>query len=156
VGDMRRFLLFLVIGFAVASFLIYWLGDSGIVAYNRLDRYKKQLEANVTDLIERNGELSRELSSIQIPERTEVLARDLGLYNAGDRVIRLEGKASNSISFDVGNLLKLNVTKNARDRLFKIVGFGIAVILMLLYLVLHRMAVRIHSLRRSSVREKGP
>jgi cell division protein FtsB len=121
---MRRLFPLLAIGFTVASLLIYWFGDYGVVALRSLAQYRDRLHANVENLTALNLELTTELSSLRTdPERTEVLARDLGLYNGNDRVIRLEKTSSRSTFFEVGNILKLSASKAARNPFLKILGF---------------------------------
>ncbi len=127
----------LALGFAVASLLIFWFGDGGVLAYERLSRYRDRVQTNVDDLSRRNAELSSELSSLQTdPERTQVLARDLGLYNGDDRVIRLEGAPARTSFFDVGNLLKLTPSKAEMNPVYKIIGLSASGALFLLLFVL--------------------
>ena len=82
---MRHLLLIPILVFAIASSLIFFFGDSGVLAFRSLRSYKKSLAANVASLQQRNRALTAELASLRDdPERNIVLARDLGLYRSGE------------------------------------------------------------------------
>ena len=105
---MRRFLLFALLAYTTGSLLVYLFGDSGVSAFNRLTDYRDRLERNVGDLDDLNRSLQAELASLRDdPRRTEVLARDLGLYRPGDRVLRIEGARAGVEPYEVGSLLRL-------------------------------------------------
>jgi cell division protein FtsB len=124
---MRRLLPIFVAGFAVASILIYFFGDSGLVAYRRLDGYRQALAANVVNLQERNTKLTQELAALRDdPQRSLVLARRIGLYRAGDEVVKLEGFALPTSPNEVGALLKLRKSKTSKNVIFKATGIGIS------------------------------
>ena len=124
---MRRLLPIFVAGFAVASVLIYFFGDSGLFAYRRLDGYRQALGANVEDLQVRNAKLTQDLDALRDdPLRNLVLARKIGLYQAGDEVVKLEGFALPSTSNEVGALLRLRKSKTSRNVIFKATGIGIS------------------------------
>ena len=89
---MRRFLLLALLAYTTGSLLVYLFGDSGVSAFDRLDEHRDRLERNVKDLDGLNRSLQAELASLRDdPRRTEVLARDLGLYRPDDHVLRIEG-----------------------------------------------------------------
>jgi cell division protein FtsB len=112
---MRRLFGILFAAFIVATLAIFWFGDTGIFAYRGLSAYRDRLAANVASLSSLNETLSDELASLQDdPERVEVMARDLGLFKDGDRVIRLTGADPHRVSYEVGNLLKLAKPKEPR------------------------------------------
>lgn len=127
---MRSLLPIFVAGFIVASVLIYFFGDSGLVAYRRLDDYRQNLAANVEKLQARNSRLNEELSSLRDDaERSLVMAREIGLYRAGDEVVKLEGYDHPSGSYEVGDMLKLRKNKTSRNTAFKATGLGVSALL---------------------------
>jgi len=120
---MRRVFPILVLGFSAVSLLICLFGDSGVLAYARLEVYRRSLAANVAKLQERNIALQQELAALQkSPERNLVMARELGLYRPGDEVVRLEGLPSPVRTYEVGDLLKLKRDGTARNSVFKAAG----------------------------------
>jgi cell division protein FtsB len=130
VKSMHRLLPIFVAGFTIASALTYFFGDSGLLAYRRLDGYRQALTANVQALKARNTELTKELASLrENPQRSLVLAREIGFSQPGDEVVKLEGVADPGIPNEVGALLKMRKSKASRNVIFKATGMGISVIL---------------------------
>jgi len=122
---MRRLVPIFLAGFIVASVLIYFFGDSGLVAYWHLEDYHQQLAANVDKLQARETILASELANLRDdPERSLVMARDIGLYRGGDEVVKLEGLARPAVSNEVGDLLKLRRSKSSRNIIFKATGIA--------------------------------
>ncbi len=127
---MRRLLPIFIVGFTVASVLIYFFGDSGLVAYSRLDDYRRQLAANVDKLQTRKATLASDLANLRDdPERSLVMARGIGLYRGGDEVLRLEGLARPTVSNEVGDLLRLQRHAASRNNIFKAIGIGVSLVL---------------------------
>ena len=126
---MRRFLLFAMLAYSTGSLLVYLFGDSGVSAFNRLTDYRTRLERNVRDLEDLNRSLQAEFASLRDdPRRTEVLARDLGLYRPGDLVLRIEGAQAGVEPYEVGSLLRLKVPRHDRGPWLKTAGLGVAVL----------------------------
>ncbi|OHD72940.1 MAG: hypothetical protein A2177_14520 [Spirochaetes bacterium RBG_13_68_11] len=126
---MRRFLLFTLLAYTTGSLLVYLFGDSGVSAFNRLTDYRNRLERNVGDLEDLNRSLQAELASLRDdPRRTEVLARDLGLYRPGDRGLRIEGARAGAEPYEVGSLLRLKAPRRDRGPWLKTAGLGVAVL----------------------------
>lgn len=139
---MRHLLLILILVFVCASSLIFFFGDSGLLALQGLEKYKMSLAANVASLEKRNGDLSSELASLRDnPERNIVLARDLGLYRSGESVVRLEGTASHTTAYTVGDLLKMRKPDETRNAIFK-AGAVVVAILLLVYVFFSTRASR--------------
>jgi hypothetical protein len=127
---MRRLLPILIFGFSAASVLIYFFGDSGLFAYRSLAAYKESLATNVARLEERNTGLALELASLQTsPERNTVLARGIGLFRPGDRVVKLEGFAARREFYPVGDLIKLRKHKERKSAIFKAAGVGLSILM---------------------------
>jgi len=124
---MRRLMLVFAAGFTVASLLVYFFGDSGLVAYRRLEDYRQQLAANVDKLQARKASLDSELANLRDdPERILVMARDIGLYEGGDEVVKLEGLARPATSNEIGDLLRLPRGKASRNVIFKVIGIAVS------------------------------
>ena len=123
---MRRFALIAIIGFILTSVLIYFFGDSGIIEFRSLERYRVLLARN-NEALKRTGEnLFAELASLKgSSERTIVLARQIGLYREGDEIIRFENPPSRAESYEVGNLLRLRADGDRRNPMLKAVGIGV-------------------------------
>jgi cell division protein FtsB len=141
--SMRRLLPIFFAGFAIASILIYFFGDSGLLAYRRLDDYRQALAANVESLQARNADLTEELASLRDdPQRSLVLARGIGLYQAEDEVVKLEGLGRPAVSNEVGALLKLRKTRTSRNVIFKATGLGVSGLLAALAVIAARASRR--------------
>jgi cell division protein FtsB len=141
--DMRRLLPIFVAGFAIASILIYFFGDSGLIAYRRLNGYRQALAANIQDLQARNGKLTQDLASLRDdPQRSLVLARKIGLYQAGDEVVKLGGVSWPMTSNEVGALLKLKKSRSSRNAIFKATGIAVSLALAALAFVAGRSSRR--------------
>ena len=126
---MRRFLLFALLSYAAGSLLVYLFGDSGVTAYDRLEDHRDRLVRNVKDLEGLNRALQAELASLRDdPRRTEVLARDLGLYRPDDNVLRIGGAGAKVEPYEVGTLLRLKAPRRDRGPWLKTAGLGVAVL----------------------------
>jgi hypothetical protein len=79
----------------------------------------------------RNQALEAELASLRdTPERTIVMARSLGLYRAGDEVVKLEGVPPRAALYAVGDLLKLRKTSETRSAVVKATAVGVCLLLL--------------------------
>lgn len=147
---MRRFVLFCLLAYVTGSLLVYGFGDSGITALRSLAGYRDRLEKNLSDLEALNRSLQAELESLRSdPRRTEVLARDLGLYRPGDRVLRVDGAPRARESYEVGTLLRRKPVRRDRGPWLKTAGLGIAGIAALVAYLFGRRGRRpIHGARR--------
>jgi cell division protein FtsB len=129
---MRRLLPILSAGFLVASLLIWIFGDSGLQAAARLERYRASLEANVESLRARNSALEADLERLRgDPEANALLARELGMYREGDRVIRIEGYTARREPYAVGTLLRQRRQAPAKNSWFKLSGIAVSAALFL-------------------------
>lgn len=130
-------------GFLLSTFLIYLFGDSGLRAYADLDAYRFRLEANVTHLESLNGRLASDARLAEgNPETIRVLARGIGLYTPEERVIRIQGYASRSSAYEVGDLLRYRIAEGGRTRAFKILGVSLTLAMTVLFIVLRLLADR--------------
>jgi cell division protein FtsB len=123
---MRRAPVLALLAFLASSLLIYAFGDSGLTTYRRLSGYRDRLAANVASLEANNRALQSELASLQKdPDRTVVLARELGLYRPEDRVLRIEGMPQRVEPYSVGTLLRYRATSRLRGPWLKTAGVAI-------------------------------
>ena len=117
---MRRLSPILIVIFLAASVLIYIVGDSGLLAFNDLEGYRQRLSANVESLQQHNRKLTAELADLKgDAELNIVLARRLGLYRPGDRVVKVQGVSNRVEHYVVGDLLKLKKAGDARSAVVK-------------------------------------
>lgn len=147
---MRRFVHFCLLAYVTGSLLVFAFGDSGLTALNRLARYRDRLEGNLRELETLNRSLQAELESLRDdPRRTEVLARDLGLYRPGDRVLRVDGAPGAIESYEVGTLLRRKPARSDRGPWLKTAALGVAATAALLAFLLGRRGRRsVHGARR--------
>ncbi|MGA2977149.1 MAG: septum formation initiator family protein [Spirochaetia bacterium] len=127
---MRRFLPILAGIFAAASIAILLFGDSGVLAFRNMDRYRADLAANVDALKERNAELKDQLAQLQSDEESNrIMARGINLYAAGDAVVKLEGRTFPSETYAMGDLLRMRKTDDTRNAMVKAAAVGLAFLL---------------------------
>lgn len=136
---MRRFLPILAGIFATASISILLFGDSGVLAFRDLDRYREDLAANVEALKQRNTELNDQLARLQSDEESNrVMARGINLYADGDTVIKLEGHTSRSETYAMGDLLRMRKTDGMRNAMVKAAAVGLTALLAVFALIAAR------------------
>ena len=127
---MRRLGTIVICGFIFASILIYFFGDSGLIEFKTLARYRLLLILNNESLKRISENLAAELESLKgSKERTIVLAREIGLYRPGDQIVRFQNPPSRVESHEVGNLLKLRRPKERKNPILKATGIGISALL---------------------------
>ncbi len=152
---MRRLFPALLLAFTVSSLLVFWFGDSGLFAYRSLEAYRAQLRSNVDSLTAIGARLDDELAGLRdgSPARTEVLARGIGLFREGDRVVRIEGGPNRYGFQEVGQLVRPPRHGAPRDPVLKGAGLGLAAFLCVLYLVTRRV---LRERRRGDPQRRGP
>ena len=140
---MRRLFPMLIVVFIIASLAIFLFGDSGILAYARLKHYRESLAANVSALNARHDDLEKELTQLkENGETTVALARGLGLYAPGERIVQLEGRSTKSEVYAMGDLLRMTPSNGDRSPVFKLVAFIIAGLLIVAVFILSRVPRR--------------
>lgn len=127
---MRHLFPIVIAVFVVAALTIFVFGDSGVVAYGDLARYKARLSVNVDKLRQHNQELSAELERLRKDtDANSVLAHGIGLYRSDESVVRLEGATSRQEPYVVGDLLRMRRNDTLRNPLFKAIALGVALLL---------------------------
>lgn len=100
-------LLGLYCAFLSYSLMTYIWGENGIIAYQKLENYKEQLNDNIEDLREVHQTLSVKTESLQSDAETLALsAREMGYYQENERIIYLEGYDSRKNLYVVGELMR--------------------------------------------------
>ena len=90
---MSRVLPIGITAFIVASLAIFFFGDSGLTAYRGRAQYARSLAANVEDLKQRNADLQARLQLLKTDRQSIiVLAREIGMYEPGDTVVKIVGR----------------------------------------------------------------
>jgi cell division protein FtsB len=130
---MRRLFPLLILVFAAASLLTCAFGDSGLLAYRSLAVYRARLAANVADLEGRQAALQARLADVRTdPDEERILARGLGLYAPGEKVVKIEGAPASTESSVVGDLLRYHAPAPTRNAAIKTVAAGGALVLLVL------------------------
>jgi cell division protein FtsB len=118
--------------FILASLAIFFFGDSGLSEYQATLRYERSLAANVEALKQRNQELASRLQMLKSDRETVIaLARDVGLYETGDNVVKLVGRPPQNEIYAVGDLLRRRKAVLERNSTFKEAAIGAVVVMML-------------------------
>jgi len=129
---MRRLLLIGFTAFTLASLAIFFFGDSGLAAFQGMSRYESSLSANVEALKQRSQELEARLQRLKTDrESNVVLARDIGMYEPGDAVVKLAGRPPRGEIYAMGDLLRMRKTDPERNAAVKEAALGAAVFFVL-------------------------
>jgi cell division protein FtsB len=140
---MRRLLPISFAAFALASLGIFFFGDSGLGAYQGMLRYERSLAANVEVLRQHNHQLEARLEKLKTDRESNiVLARDIGMYEPGDAVVRLEGRPPRSETYAMGDLLRMRKVATERNAAFKEAALSFAFMFMLTSVIATRIARR--------------
>jgi cell division protein FtsB len=140
---MRRLLAIGFAAFALASLAIFFFGDSGLSAFRGLSQYASRLSENVDALKQRNQELEARLQKLRTDrDSIVVLARDVGLYEPGDVVVKLVGRPSPSQNYAMGDLLRKRKTDAGRNASFKETAIGAAFVFVLAAFLVTRLSRR--------------
>ena len=140
---MNRLLSIGLAAFIAAALAIFFFGDSGLTVYRGLARYERDLSANVEALRARNAELQAELARLKSdPDANRVLARQVGMYEPGQSVVRLVGRPPKPETYPVGDLLRMRRPAPVRNSAIKEAALGAAAALSLVAFLTSRAARR--------------
>ncbi len=118
-----RVVLLLCAGFLLRSVALFLWGNGGLADYRKVQAGRAQLAANIEELKRINTGLRREVESLgSDPERVALEARRLGYFREGQRVVRFQGEAARPSSFILGALVRVEVPRERRDWIWKLVG----------------------------------
>jgi hypothetical protein len=125
--------------FITYSLLTLFLGETGVVALNRLEESNGHLEVNMTDLEERGAELSSRLESLmRNPEAIVVEARSLGLYRQDDSVVVFRNLESRRRITDAGRVLRMASAPSVDENVFLILAAAAGIATLFVALALRR------------------
>ncbi|MGA2641853.1 MAG: septum formation initiator family protein [Spirochaetia bacterium] len=129
---MRRLFPIGFAAFTIASLVIFFFGDSGLAAYQGELRYAQALAANVEALKQRSQELASRLQKLKTDRESNiVLAREIGMYEPGDAVVKLAGRPPRNEINAMGDLLRRLRPDIERNAAVKEAALGAAVFLLL-------------------------
>jgi cell division protein FtsB len=138
---MSRLLPIGITAFIVASLAIFFFGDSGLTAFQSGLRYERSLAANVEDLKQRNDQLQARLQLLKTDrESIIIMAREIGMYEPGDRVVKLAGRSPRPQLYVMGDLLRMRKAGSTRNAAFKEITLLATPFFLLLALVAARLA----------------
>ena len=138
---MSRLLLIGVTAFIVASLAIFFFGDSGLTLFHSWSLYERSLAANVEDLKQRNEDLQARLQLLKTDRQSIVImARDIGMYDPGDSVVKLVGRSPKEPLYVMGDLLRMRRQDSERNAVLKETALVATLVFLLLAFVAARVA----------------
>jgi cell division protein FtsB len=138
---MSRLLPIGVTAFIIASLAIFFFGDSGLTAFRSRSEYERSLAANVEDLKRRNDELQARLQLLKTDRQSiEIMAREIGMFEPTDVVVKLAGRSPRQPLYAMGDLLRLRKVDSTRNAAFKKTTLVVTAVFLLLALVSARLA----------------
>jgi len=138
---MSRLLPIGITAFIVASLTIFLFGDSGLTAFRGMSQYERNLSGNVEDLVRRNAELQARLRLLKTDRETIIImAREIGMYEPGDAVVKVPGRSQRPPLYAMGDLLRMRKVDSARSAVFKEIALLATLVFLLLALVAARLA----------------
>jgi len=138
---MSRLLLIGVTAFIVASLAIFFFGDSGLTAFRSWSQYERSLSANVEDLKRRNEDLQARLQLLKTDRQSIVImAREIGMYEPGDSVVKLVGRSPKAPLYVMGDLLRMRRQDSERNAILKETALVATLVFLLLAFVATRVA----------------
>lgn len=82
-----------LLGVAVYFSLELLFGSTGFIAHQALEEYHGQVSADLERVRDANAELQRQIDRLRSdPEEIRIVARDVGLVEPDERIIRIEGR----------------------------------------------------------------
>jgi len=136
---LPRFVVYIALSFVVTAVLLLFAGNGGMLDYRTLRDYSTALQANIEELKSANEDLLQEVDVLgSDPKRIMLQARELGYFQDGERVIRIEGFNAGKNYYTVGKLLKRSPEQSRRDWPFKAVGVGLPLVLFFVSLSVRR------------------
>jgi cell division protein FtsB len=140
---MRRLFAIGFAAFALASLAIFFFGDSGLSAFRGMSQYALSLTANVEALKQRNQDLEARLQKLRTDRQSiVVLAREVGMYEPGDAVVKLVGRPPSSENFAMGDLLRMRKADAGRNASFKETAIGAAFVFLVAAFLVGRLGRR--------------
>ena len=125
-----RLAVYISLGFFCSSLLIFFFGRGGLHSLEELQGYRDSLVENNQQLQGINQRLLNNLDALSSdPEQITLMARELGYYRPGERVIRIDGYRPAGSLYTVGTRLVRSPGAADRDWVFKLMGACFALLL---------------------------
>lgn len=122
-----------------SSFLLFFFGEKGLFAYQHLNEYEIALLKNITALQERNKDLANKLQWIKTdPEAVKLLARELGLYQKGESIIRIENYNNSENYYELGKIIKFNNIIMIKDNTLRLISLILSLIMLILFIIIDK------------------
>jgi len=129
-----RILFSVTIGLVTYLLLSIFLGHTGILQYQKLVHYEKQLTVNIGDLDKINSRLQDRIQSLQSdPQAVTVLARNLGYFTPNEGMIWISGYNPEVQVTSPGKIVYRQSKAVSRKSIFRVIAFSISI---LTYIVL--------------------
>jgi len=140
-----RLMLYLALGFAVRSLVLFLFGGGGLIDYRSLEAQRTQLEQNLEELKAINATLLEEQRALASdPERLALQARELGYFREGERVVELGARVPPRRYFTVGRLTRVSLPGRRTDWAIKMLGLVVPVALFVVGISRERRQERAH------------
>lgn len=124
------------IGFTLYSLLVLEGGTYGISALSELKSFKEKQIENISNLKQKNNILRNDLDSLKSNvTELELKARRVGYFRQGEKVVFIEGIKQQSRKLNPGQTLYFKQKFADRDRVFRAIGFIVAVFSLFLFIV---------------------
>jgi cell division protein FtsB len=124
----HRLLVAAFVGITAYLAMAFVYGPGGLVAYRRMQDYRRDLEANIVELAEIHERLSARIDALSTdPEAVRLQAHALGYIAEDERVIRIEGYERRRNSFAVGRVVRRKDVQDDPTPVFRGIALSAAV-----------------------------
>ena len=98
------------------------VGRAGLLAYRSVASYHEVLLDNLSELKEINSRLNREFEQLATnPEKIRLEARELGYFEDGEKIVKLEGRSREKRFFEVGRIIRWSGAHRDNRTLIRII-----------------------------------
>jgi len=120
-------------GFLLYSLLVLVFGPSGIYAHAELAEYRNKLDSNIEELEKINNNLEERFQLLRSSEdHIRMLSREIGYYEADERVITVNGYKAGAKYFTIGKRIPKPGKPENHIPLFRGIALSTALALFLL------------------------
>ena len=136
---MKRsaFLAALYISFLTFSLLTLFFGKTGVTALDKIRNRNQSLSGNMADLDLKHSDLTAKLDALRSdPESIVIEARALGLYRAGEKVVRFRNLDPIHHLPDAGQVLHLVPLQRTDESLLRVFAIATGIVVLLLSLII--------------------
>jgi len=127
------------IGICVYAVLTLVFGASGILAYQKLEDFKKQIDENLAVLANTHEDLGEELNLLtSSSEVIRLKSRELGYFEEDEIVVEVVGLKDKRNFHSVGRMINYSDGEIDRKPLFRIISFSSALAFFFIISVIKR------------------